>query len=39
MAYLDGHAAYGKQSRLIEDLRKGNWDPGHTPGTPFIPPW
>ncbi len=39
VAYVDGHAAYGKQSRLIEDLRKGNWDPGHTPGTPFNPPW
>ncbi len=39
VVYVDGHATYGKQSRLIEEMRKGNWDPGHTPGTPFNPPW
>lgn len=39
VAYLDGHSKYGKRSALVDEMRKGNWDPAHVPGTPYNAPY
>ena len=35
VSYLDGHAKYGKKSRLAVQKAAGDWDPSHVPGTPY----
>ncbi|MCC6483546.1 MAG: prepilin-type N-terminal cleavage/methylation domain-containing protein [Armatimonadetes bacterium] len=31
VVYSDGHAAYGKRDKLLQDMKAGKWNPGNAP--------